>query len=315
MATTTLAATAAPLPTATVLATPTTTMATTTVTTAAVSAFSNPLYFKTSLVAFLASWPIAIMCFVVYFYNLANYKNMAATVKMIFFPLLLFPGILDNCYDIITGADINEYKSTPLAVLIGVYVVSGVITLIYLVVYTRESMGPDKKGMYSRLATTDYQELTVYSRTDGEEGDEEPNIPLGRWQRIIDEYMTANIIWALTMYNLMLMVVYVARYITHSDKNYMREVDVALVSAVLLALIIILVILDFALFKNPASGSAFMHYVIAAVFSLNFTVDFQAQVGFCEILTLGVFLLSVFLAIYKLKVFIELGTPASKKRD
>lgn len=271
------------------------------------SPFSNPLYFKTALIGLAASLPIAIMCFIVYFYNLANYKNMSATVKMILFPVLLFPGILDNCYDIITKADVKEYQSTPLAVLIGTYAITGVITLIYLVMYIYESMDPDKKGMYRRLAATDETEMGG--------GEEEREIHMGRWQRIIDEYMTANIIWALAMYNLMIMVIYVARYITHSDKNYMREVDVALVSAVLLSLIIILVIIDFALFKNHASGSAFMHYFIAAVFSLNFTIDFQAQVGFCEILTFGVCLLSVFLTVYKLFAFMKLGAPASKKRN
>jgi hypothetical protein len=299
---------AAVLPTLVPTGSPATTTLASVAASVSTSAFSNPLYFKTSLVAFLAAWPIAIMCFIVYFYNMANYKNMSATVKMIFFPVLLFPGILDNCYDIITKADVNEYKSTPLAVLIGVYVIASVISLLYLGLYTYDSMNPDKKGMYSRLPTTTDEEQ---DESGGGGGD----VTLGRWQRVIDEYMTANVIWSVTTYNLMIMVIYVARYITHSDGNYMREIDVALVSAVLLGLVIILAIVDFALFKNPANGSVFMHYVVAAVFSLNFTVDFQAQVGFCEIITLGVFFLSVFLAVYKLKLFMELGTPASKKRD
>lgn len=248
------------------------------------------------------------MCFVVYFYNLANYKNMSTTAKMIFFPLLMVPGILDNIYDFVTGADVDKYKTTQLAVLIAIYVVMAIISVLYLGAYTYESMNPERNGKYIRLSTSD---------DDNNETDDgySNRVPLGKWQRIIDEYMTANIIWAVTTYNLMLVVIYVARYITHADGNYIREVDVAIVSAVLLGLIVVLAILDFVLFKHPASGSVFMHYVVASVFALNFTVDFQSHVGFCELLTLGTFFLGVFLAVFKLKMFVELGMPASKKRD
>ena len=183
--------------------------------------------------------------------------------------------------------------------LIAVFVALSIISLVYLGGYTYGSLYPNQKEGYRRLP-------------DDEDLEE---VPMDRWQRIIDEYMTTNIIWALTTYNLMLMIIYVSRYITHTDRNYMREIDVALVSAVLLSLVIVLVLFDYFLFKNPSNGSVFLHYLIAAVFALNFTIDFQAQVGFCEILTLGVFFFCVFLAAWKLWVFIELGTPASKKNN
>lgn len=266
------------------------------------SPFSNPLYFKTSLVSFLVSWPIAILCFVVYFYNLANYKNMGVTVKMVFFPVLLSAGILDNFYDIITNADVNKYDKTQLGVLIGAFTVQAVISLVYLAAYMYNTIRPGQY-MYRRLPTSDEDE--------GDSGE----APMERWRRIIDEYATSNIIWALTVSNMMILAIYVARYITHLDKNFMREIDVALLSAVLLGMVIIVVVFDFALFKNPSSGSVFMHYLVAAVYSLNFTIDFQAQVGFCELLTLAVFFISVFLVVVKLKAFIELGQAATKKTN
>ena len=265
------------------------------------SPFSNPLYFKTSLVGFLVSWPIAILCFVVYFYNLANYKNMGVTVKMIFFPVLFLAGIFDNFYDIITGADVNEYDKTHLGVLVGVFTVLAVISLVYLAAYMYETVKP---GQYRRLPTSD-----------AEEEDDSGDAPMGRWRRVLDEYATSNIIWALAVSNMMILAIYVARYITHSDKNFIREVDVALLSAVLFGIVIIVVVFDFALFKNACSGSVFMHYLVAAVYSLNFTIDFQAQVGFCEILTLAVFFICVFLVVVKLKAFIELGQAATKKTN
>lgn len=261
------------------------------------SPFSNPLYFKTSLVGFLVSWPIGIMCFIMFFYNLANYKNSTVTFKMVFFPLLLVPGIIDNFYDIVTNADIKKYDKTNLIVLIGVFTVLAVLSLIYLALYMYDTI---KRSPYMRLANDE---------------DEEDEVPIGRWKRVIDDYATSNIIWALTVSNMMILAIYAARYITHLDKNFMREIDVALLSGVLLGMVIIVVLFDFAFFKNPSSGSVFMHYMVGAVYSLNFTIDFQAQVGFCELLTLVVFFLCAFLVVLKLKAFLELGHAVAKKTD
>ena len=288
-----------------------------------VSAFSNPLYYKTPLIPFLASWPIAVMCLTVYFYNLINFKNMSLTLKMIFFPILLFPGIIDNCYDLITNADIAKYKEAPLAALIGVFVLAALTSLIFLVMYVYEQSHfsfwcSSTKAMYKRLINRDDAEDArggEEEEEEEEEDDEDQQRHMGRWQRIIDEYMTANLIWGLTMYNLMLMIVYVARFITYQDKNFMRETDVAIVTAVTAVLIKIMIGIDFWLFNNPASGSAFMHYYIATIFTLNFTLDFHAQVGFCEYFTLVVCLTCAFLVVYKLWAFALLGTSASKKND
>ena len=276
------------------------------------TAFSNPLYFKTAIVGFLGAWPLAIMCIIVYMYNLCNYKNFKVTAKMVFFPVLLFAGIMDNCYDIITGAKVSEYNSTILIAMIVSLSVLSAISLLYLGTYTYESMKMMNGNLYQPLAQEDTMEMTVFSRTGGNE-ESGGGSSMGRSQPIIDEYMTSNIVWGLTTYTMMLTLIYAARYITHTDNNLIREVDLAVVSAVLLVFIVIMTLLDFFLFRNPANGSVFMHYVIAAVFALNFTVDFQAQVGFCEILTLAAFFVAVFLAVYKMKLFIEIGVPAGKK--
>lgn len=277
------------------------------------SAFSNPLYFKTSLISFLGAWPLAIMCIVVYMYNLFNYKNFKITAKMIFFPVLLFAGIADNSYDIITGADVSEYTEETLVAMIVVTSIFAVISLLYLGTYTYESMKSMGRSLYQPLAQEEKIEMTVFNRTGSGSGDSISTMT--RYQRLIDEYMTANIIWGLTTYNMMLVLIYASRYITHTDKNLIRELDVALVSVILLIFIVIMVLLDFFLFRNPSNGSVFMHYVVAGVFALNFTVDFQAQVGFCEILTLAVFFVAVFLSVYKIKLFIDIGMPAGKKEN
>ena len=227
---------------------------------------------------------------------------MGVTAKMVFFPILLMAGILDNFYDIVTNADIKEYNQTRLGVLIAVFTVLAVISLVYLVVYMYDSSQPVQYA-YRRLPTSDEEEI------------DEGNMPMGRWTRILDEYATANIIWALAQSNMMILAIYVARYISYLDTNFMREVDVAMLSALLLGVVIVMVVLDFVLFKNPSSGSVFMHYLVAAVYSLNFTIDFQAQVGFCELLTLTVFFICTFLVVVKLKAFMEIGQAATKKTN
>lgn len=263
---------------------------------------------------FLVSWPIAIVCFVVYFYNIVNYKNMFVTKKMMVFPVLLFPGIIDNAYDIATRADVNEYTTNRLSVLIVVFVVMSIISLLYLGCYMYESIHPNRKGMYRRLQDSDVEDDNDDGKINSSPGISSEHKQRSRWQRIIDEYMTANILWSVTVYNIMLVLIYTARYITHKDKNYIRELDVAFLSVILFGLVIIIVIFDFVLFRHPASGSVFMHYVVAAVFALNFTIDFQAQVGFCEIITLSVFFVCVFLAVFKIKMFVELGNSIGHQK-
>lgn len=274
--------------------------------------FSNPLYFKTILVPFMVVWPLAVLCLIIYIYNLVNYKHSKVTMKMVFFPVLLFAGIIDNFYDLITKASIDEYNSTTLILLTGVFGALAVISITYLISYTKESLQANR---YAPLIQDDEDDIVLFSRDEDAE-----NIQLSmrspnhdRWNRIIDEYITANVIWGLTTYNVMITLIYAARYITHTDHNYIREEDVAFVSAAHLLLLGIFAVCDFFLFKTPSCGSVFMHYAISAVFALNFTLDFFNQVKYCEILTLVSFFLSVFLSVYKLKLFIDIGVPAGKK--
>ena len=56
-----------------------------------------------------------------------------------------------------------------------------------------------------------------------------------------------------------------------------------------------------------------MHYVIVAVFALNFTMDFYAQVKYCEIITITAFFVASFLTVYKIKIFTDIGVAATKK--
>lgn len=282
--------------------------------------FSNPLYMKTPIVGFLGAWPLAVLAFVIYFYNIYNYRNLKLTAKMVFFPVLFFPGIVDNVYDIHTGGDVGMYTETSLSVLIAAMTIMATISIAYLVSYTYEStkkcgrngcatLGQDDGG-YATLGQDDSAEVTVFSRAANDASGR-----MDRWRRIVDEYMTANVVWGVTSYNMMLILIYAARYITHADRNLVREIDMVIISSVLLVFLVLLGILDFFMFKNPASGSVFMHYVIAAVFALSFTIDFHSQVGYCELLTLGTFFAACFMAVYKLVLFMEIGTPAGKKND
>ena len=97
---------------------------------------SNPLYFKTPFIPFLAAWPITIMCLIIYSYNLVQYKHSAVTIPLIFFPLLLFSGILDNIYDFATNADIKEYKAKNLLAMVLVLTVLAVLRVVCVIYYS-----------------------------------------------------------------------------------------------------------------------------------------------------------------------------------
>ena len=61
--------------------------------------------------------------------------------------------------------------------------------------------------------------------------------------------------------------------------------------------------------------SVFMHYAIVAVFALNFTIDFYTQVKYCEIITITVFFIVAFCAVYKIKIFVNIGVAPTKKTN
>ena len=281
---------------------------------------SNPLYFKTPLIPFLAAWPITIMCLIIYSYNLVRYKHSTVTIPLIFFPLLLFSGILDNMYDFETNADINEYKSKNLLAMILVLTVLAVLSVVYVIYYSARGI-QNRRGyqLLSQTADDDEENTVLYARGDTEDRDmaQITSRPADteKWFRIIDEYMTANVMWALTTYNILLVVIYIARYITHKDDNIIRELDVGIISLGLLAFLVAIAIIDFFLFTHPPNGSVFMHYAIVAVFALNFTIDFYAQVKYCEIITITVFFIAAFCAVYKIKKFVDIGVAPTKKTN
>lgn len=280
--------------------------------------FSNPLYFKTPLIPFLAAWPLTFLCLVIYVYNLVKYRHAKVTIKMIFFPVLLISGILDNAYDFVTDAKVSEYKAAPLMVLIVVFSVLALVSMGYLAAYTVESL---KHPSDTPLALGDGGDVVLYSRLANNDSDDDDTEKVritrqkdpGRWYKLINEYLTGNVIWALTTYNILITLVYVARYISHTDENYIREMDVAILSCVLLIVLGGMALVDYFLFKNPANGSVFLQYGISAVFALNFTLDFYGQVKFCEIITLVAVFAAFFMMVYKIKVFIDIGARASKK--
>ncbi|KAK3757041.1 hypothetical protein RRG08_062910 [Elysia crispata] len=280
--------------------------------------FSNPLYFKTALVGLMGAWPLAIMCVIVYMYNVLNYKRFTITAKMLFFPVIMLPGIVDNLYDIITEANVSNYDTTNLLSLVVVMSIMSVFSIVYLGMYTWENMRLGQQGkLYRPLVQEDDDdgdiELTIFSKSrEGADLGMKARKIL-RNQRIVDEYMTANVIWGITTYNMMLTLVYAARYITHTDNNVIRETDVAVLSLVIIGFIALLIIFDFFLFRHPSNASVFMHYVIAAVFALSFTLDFQAQVKFVEIITFASFLLAVGASVYKLYFFMSTKIEVTKK--
>lgn len=282
-------------------------------------AFSNPLYLKGMEVAVL-QLIIAGMCLVIYGYNIIWFKHHRLTKKMVFFPFMLFPAIIDNIYDFVTGGDVTEFDTGSIVALLIIMVVFAVLSMLYTALYTYDAYVGSKNIAYSPLNQEDDDdgggtsiEMTLLNGSDTPQERRAPRKRSVRWDVLID-HMTANVIWAIASYNMMLILIYAARYISHTDHNYMREVDVAIVSLVLIGFLVILGVADFFLFNNPANGALFMQYVTVAFFALSLTISFQAQVGYCEILTLVGFLAASFMTVYRL-AYMEITSLTHRKED
>ncbi|GFR76006.1 hypothetical protein ElyMa_005790000 [Elysia marginata] len=273
-------------------------------------AFSNPLYLKGMEVAIL-QLIIAGMCLTIYGYNIFQFKNHRLTKKMVFFPFLLFPGIIDNIYDYVTMGDVGNFETNAIVTLLIIMVLFAVLSLLYTAMYTYDAHIYDAKVRYTPLSQEDESGIEL-GDFDGGGGDKK-RMRTTRWETII-EYMSANVVWAITTYNMMLILIYAARYISHTDHNYMRELDVAIISIVLMGFLVLLGVADFILFNNPANGSIFMQYVTVAFFALSLSASFHAQVGFCELLTVVGFLAAAFATVYRL-VYMEIDSRLRKKQD
>ena len=284
--------------------------------------FSNPLYFKTVMVPIFVTIPMSLMVFIIYSYNLMQVmksplKNYRVTLKMNFFPMLLFATILDNGYDWTTGAEVKNYSSSTLSFLTAAFGVLAALSLVFAAGYTWDSV---RNGFNNGLKTREVG-AALYSRLE-----EEESIVLStvlpskvlrpnRWRTIINEYMTINVVYGLAVYNVLLVILYALRHTTHTDNNYIREADVAYISLAMLILLVPLVVLDWFMFEFPATASIISHYYVITIFAVNFTLDFFNQVKYCEMLTLGMVFVGVFLFIYKIKLFSDIGRKVPEKND
>ncbi|RUS70284.1 hypothetical protein EGW08_016703 [Elysia chlorotica] len=288
--------------------------------------YSNPLYFKTLLIPILASWPLTFVIFIIYAYNTMRgvgyiSRPPKVTAKMIFLPLLLVPMIVDNYYDLITKASVSEYDSDILLLIIIAMALFVVISIAYITFYCFQLVQNNnyiKKSGYTRLSMVDSisEDAQENDGNDDERGGAELNVNIklpsriknpNRWDIIVNEYMTMNGVYGLMIYNILLLIIYVMRYLTNKDTNCIRETDVAIISAVLGALLIPNIIFDWLTFKIPQAASLVMHYYLISVFALNFTLDFYDQLEYCEEITLGITFAATFLTAGKFKLFNDIG--------
>jgi len=288
--------------------------------------FSNPLYFKTVLVPILATWPLILMVLTIYLYNLwrvikSPTRNYRVTMKMNFFPILLFAMILDNGYDWTTSASVNKFSTKTLGFLIGAFGVLAALSLVFAAGYTWDSIrsGANNGFKPNEEGEVRYSRLSAGEEEGGEDSDK-VELPSrlrypGRWRTIINEYITINVVYGLTIYTLQLLLVYVMRYTTHVDNNYMRESDAAYASLAMVILLVPLVIMDYFMFRFPPTACIVTHYYLVGVFGLSFTVDFFNQVRYCELMTLVVTFAALFLFVFKIKIFTDIGRKISMDKS
>ena len=120
-------------------------------------AFYNPLYLKVMEVAKL-QLIIAGMCVMIYGYNIIRFKNHRLTKKMVFFSFILFPAIIDNIYDYVTGGDVSKFDTESIVALLIIMIVFALISILYTALYTYIG---GKEIAYKPLSQDDEEETGI----------------------------------------------------------------------------------------------------------------------------------------------------------
>lgn len=306
--------------------------------------FSNPLYFKTLIVPILLSWPFSALVLIIFVGNIWNILKSSKPFtfkfnnKLNFFPILQFATILDNAYDWHTKGNVEKYTKVNLTFLIIITSCFAFFSILYTIAYTYDSVmsaaGQKKTKkkfsvFYNKLQnvdsdveenqdsqTVEWDIRNFSAQQRGNRSDLPSNIRYpNRWKIIRDEYLTINVVYGLTVYNILLVILYIIRYLTFSDHNYLREIDVVFISLTVLGFLFLVIILDWFLFDYPPLSSVIAHYYVIMVYTLNFTIDFFNQVEYCEIITLATFFIALFIFIYKIKIFLDIGRKFPEKED
>ena len=69
----------------------------------------------------------------IYGYNIIRFKNHRLTKKMVFFSFILFPAIVDNIYDYVTGGDVSKFDTESIVALLIIMIVFALISILMCV--------------------------------------------------------------------------------------------------------------------------------------------------------------------------------------
>ena len=121
---------------------------------------SDALYLKVMEVAKL-QLIIAGMCVMIYGYNIIRFKNHRLTKKMVFFSFILFPAIIDNIYDYVTGGDVSKFDTESIVALLIIMIVYALISILYTALYTYNAYIGGKEIAYKPLSQDDEEETGI----------------------------------------------------------------------------------------------------------------------------------------------------------
>lgn len=118
------------------------------------------------------------------------------------------------------------------------------------------------------------------------------------WFALVNYTLLNNIIWALASWNIVLMLVYIARIWCLYDDNINRGVDVSFASLFLIIVTVITAVYDWFMFWSY-SHIAVAHYVSYAVYAASIMIEFNRIVGAEEAFTFIALALNVALIAVK----------------
>ena len=91
----------------------------------------------------------------IYGYNIIRFKNHRLTKKMVFIPFILFPTIIDNIYDYVTGGDVRKFDTESIVALLII------MSILYTALYTYDAYIGGKEIAYKPLSQDDEEETGI----------------------------------------------------------------------------------------------------------------------------------------------------------
>ena len=267
----------------------------------------NVMYFKTIL---MVVWSLMLIGFgiAMNFYNLKQYRMVAknvSTFPTVSYIALWIPIGADIFVDLSTAFDPKKMIPGGIVFLLVAMILLAAFSCVYVVSFYKITGECVELSCYEGYMPLN-QQLDVET-LETEFGQDASNVKKFRallrvnrtdWFAIVNYTLLNNMIWAIASWNIVLMLVYIARVWCLYDDNINRGVDVSFAALFLIIATVLTAVYDWFMFWSY-SHIAVAHYVSYAVYAASLMIEFNRIVGAEEAFTFIALTISVCLIVVK----------------